>query len=345
MSPVPPLHRNLDRRGLFAAGGALGGAALLSACSSDGEAEASGDTEGSQPWTFTDDRDRTVELDAAPSTVVAFTGLAAAMYDYGVEITTVFGPTTTESGEPDLQAGRMPVGELTVLGNVWGEFDLERYVAAEPDLMASHFHEGFDELWYVPEEVGDEVEQVAPTIGIATGDRPLEEVLTRHVELAAALGADMDSEVVAAGRDRYEAAVEAVREAAADNPVRLIACNASPEALYVGNPQAFDVLAKCAELGVDLVMPDNPEDGGYWETLAWENADRYQGDAILLDQRTGNLKLETLAEEPTWASLPAVEAGQVTPWNPEPVYSHVGVAEILESIAEALSGAEPVVSG
>ena len=47
-----------------------------------------------------------------PTKVVAFTGLAAALYDYGVEVAAVFGPTTLADGAPDIQAGRMPVEGL-----------------------------------------------------------------------------------------------------------------------------------------------------------------------------------------------------------------------------------------
>ncbi|GAB4005658.1 hypothetical protein GCM10029992_54190 [Glycomyces albus] len=125
----------------------------------------------------------------------------------------------------------------------------------------------------------------------------------------------------------------------------MLACNAYPEFFYVANPDRFDVLALCAELGVDVIVPEETYDAGYWEELSWENADKYDADVILLDERTGNLQAEELVDHPTWNRIAGVEAGQVTPWNPEPVYSHVGAAVVLEAIAEAVAGAEVVISG
>lgn len=57
MSLASLSNRLFDRRGFFAAGGALGGAALLGACSGGPDESASGGS-----WSFTDDRGETVEL-------------------------------------------------------------------------------------------------------------------------------------------------------------------------------------------------------------------------------------------------------------------------------------------
>lgn len=334
-----PLHTpttpNLNRRNLLTAT-AVGGAALLGACS-DGSDE---DTGGGS-WTFTDDRGETVELDGDPAVVVAFTGLAAALHDYGVEVAAVFGPTVTPEGDPDPQAGRLPVDEVEILGNVFGEFDLEAYAALGPDLLVSHHYEGFP-LWYVPEERLEQVEELAPTVGVQVSGSTLGEVLDRHTRLAEALGADLGSEENTAAADRYDAAVEAVRAAAAANPVTVLACNAYGENFSIANPPNFTTLATCAELGVDLVVPEAPGEGGYWEALSWENADKYDADLIFLDARSGNLQAPDLVDHPTWNAISGVAAGQVFAWNSEPVFSHVGAAEILEAIAQAIADAEPV---
>lgn len=323
----------LQRRALLSAGGGLGTAALLSAC---GGVESSSSSGGD--WSFTDDRDETAELGVRPTSVVAFTGTAAALYDFGVEVGAVFGPTVTADGEPDLMAGRMPVDDLEIIGNVFGEFDVEKFAATEPQVLVTQYKEGFGELWYVPEESVDEVEALAPVIAIASGDRPIEEVIDRHAELAEALGADLDSEAVAAGRERFDAAAEAVSEAAAANPVRVMPCSPTAEAFFVGAAGAFDLLALCVDLGVEFVDPADPD--VYWEQLSWETADRYPADLILLDRRTYNPRAEDLADFPTWNALPAVAADQVMQWNPEPIYSHVGAAVELEALAEALSSAQ-----
>ncbi|MDA1360465.1 ABC transporter substrate-binding protein [Glycomyces luteolus] len=335
-----PSRSGLTRRGLFAAGGGLGAASLLAACGSD---EDSAEGTGGGSFSFLDERDQKhVELESAPGTVVAFTGLAAALYDYGVEVAAVFGPTTLADGSPDIQAGRMPVENLTVLGNAWGEFDVEKCAELNPELLVSHYYEGFD-LWFVPEERLKEVESLAPGIGIEVSRPTIDEIIDRHAALAEALGADLDSADNAAGVEQFGNAAGGVAAAVADKPLKAMAVGAWPDGLYIANPPTFNVLAKCVELGVDFVVPDNADQNGYWELLSWENIDKYEADALFLDVRTGNITAETLlADYPTWAALPAVEAGQVYGWNGEPVYSHIGGAVELERITEGLGAAQPL---
>jgi iron complex transport system substrate-binding protein len=339
--PLAPGH--LTRRGLFAATGGLGAASLLSACGSDGDS--GGDGGGAAPGSFSyvDERDQqAVELETVPTTVVAFTGLAAALYDYGVEVAAVFGPTTLADGSPDIQAGRMPVEDLTVLGNAWGEFDVEQYAGLNPELLVSHYYEGFD-LWFVPEERLEEVESLAPGIGIEVSKPTLDQIIDRHAVLATALGADLSSEDNAAAVERFGTAAGSVAAIAAEKPLKVLAVGAWPDGLYIANPSAFNLLAKSVELGADIVVPENPDQNDYWELLSWENVDKYEADVIFLDRRTGNLTPEQLvADYPTWAALPAVAAGQVYPWNAEPVYSHVGGAVELEAIAEGLTAGQPL---
>ncbi|MCC3761720.1 ABC transporter substrate-binding protein [Glycomyces sp. TRM65418] len=344
----PPAPGRLSRRGLFAVGGGLGAASVLAACGPDADA---GDEDGgaSGSFSFVDERDQTaVELDRIPSTVVAFTGLGAALYDYGVEVAAVFGPTTLAGGSPDIQAGRMPVDGLTVLGNAWGEFDVEQYAQLNPELLVSHYYDGFD-LWFVPEERLEEVESLAPGIGIEVSQPALDQIIDRHAALAQALGADLSSDENVAGIERFGAAMASISDdyfevqMSTGHEYKAMAVGAWPDGLYVADPSAFNLLAKSVELGVDFVVPENPDQNGYWELLSWENVDKYEADVIFLDRRTGNIPAEELlAEYPTWAALPAVAAGQVYSWNAEPVYSHVGGAVELEAIAEGLATGRPL---
>jgi iron complex transport system substrate-binding protein len=128
---------HLTRRGILAAGGALGLGAALTACGDD-DAKSGGSNDGtaaakSGPWSFKDDRGKTVELDKVPANLVAFTGVAAALWDYGVQVKGVFGPTTTKDGKPDVQAGDLDVDKVTVLGNEWGKLNVEKYAALAPE--------------------------------------------------------------------------------------------------------------------------------------------------------------------------------------------------------------------
>ncbi|MFC4334356.1 ABC transporter substrate-binding protein [Salininema proteolyticum] len=321
-----------SRRRLLGTAVAIGAATALAAC---GEETSEGGSQGASQWAYTDGRDRKVELPGAPESIVAFTGLAAALHDYGIGVDAVFGPTVKADGSPDLQAGRLDVDGLTIIGNALGEFDEEAYVGLEPDVLISHFYAGFD-LWFVPEEHLKTVESNAPTIGIEVSGGDLTEIIARHTDLAKALGADLDGDEAKDAQARYNSAAETL--SAAKKPPKVLACTAIKDYFYVGDHTWFPDLQTAAALGVEFVEPETDETG-YWETLSWENVGKYEADVILLDVRTQSLQQDAMAEFPTWKVLPAVQAGKVFSWNPEPVYSPLGGAEALELIAEAVKSA------
>ncbi|RKN04018.1 ABC transporter substrate-binding protein [Streptomyces radicis] len=339
----------LTRRRLVAAGGALGAATTLAACggegggdTGDGSGNGRGGDGGSGAWTFTDDRDETVTLDARPETLVAYVGSASALADYGITCAGVFGPTLLADGEPDVQAANLDVDALTVVGNAWGEFNIETYARLEPDLLISDIRQHPD-LWYVPEDSADDILGLAPGVGILGADTTLRTMLERYAELAAALGADLRSAPVTEARERFDAAAESLRRAASDNPgIRVLALSATEDKVWFAVPADLPDLAYFAELGVAFVTPESPDPGGVWQSVSWENADLLPADLILVDSRTGNLQPDQLADtKPTWNGLPAVRAGQVVSWAPEPASSYAHCAPIVEGLARAVRDAAP----
>jgi iron complex transport system substrate-binding protein len=331
------------RRGLLAGGGALGLTGALAACGT-GDDQNDGGAEATGPWTFTDDQPATVELDQVPAKIVAFTGMAAALYDFGIEIPAVFGPTTNEDGTPTSQAGNLPVADLEVFGNVYGEFDVEAYAAWGPEVLMTHYYYDPAALWYVPEESKDEITGLAEVtaLNVDDGTNTLDAIIGRHADLAVSLGADLGSESNAANKDRYDAAVAALREAAAANPVTVLACSAAAEYFYASNPAMGNDMRFFTELGVDFVVPDALDEasGGYYEILSWENADKYAADVLFLDSRVQALQPEALTEFPTWNALPAVQEGQIVGWEAEPTYGYGLAAASIEALAEAITNAE-----
>ncbi|MDT0310275.1 ABC transporter substrate-binding protein [Streptomyces sp. DSM 44917] len=332
------------RRSLLTAGGALGAGALLAACGSGfdgsqdpGDGSASG---GSRPFRFTDDRDETVELDTTPERVVAFVSSAAALHDYGIRCTGVFGPSSPIDGRPNPQAGDLDLDRLTSVGEAWGEFGIEAYAELRPQLLISNMFPPPD-LWFIPEEGRDEILSLAPSIGITGARVSLLEPLARYAELAEALGADLAAPAVTEARARFDAAAEAVRTAARDNPgLKLMAVTGDDQQFYVAVPDAYTDLHYFRELGVEVVQGSPSDEWGFWEFLSWENAGRHHADVILLDNRSQSPSAEDLAARPTWNRLPAVAAGQVIPWSMEERYSHAGYAPVLEALADTLSTAE-----
>ncbi|GAB3880546.1 ABC transporter substrate-binding protein [Microbispora camponoti] len=335
------LNSPMSRRGLFAAGGSAVLTLALAACGSSDPAPSTAG-QSAKSWSFTDDRKETVTAGAAPSRVVAFTGTAAVLADYGLQqkVVGVFGETKRADGSPEPQAGDLDVNKVTILGNVWGEFNIEKYAALRPELLVTHMYDP-GALWYVPDESKDKIVKLAPTVAVSVARVPMTEPIERYAALAESLGADLTAPKVAEAKARFEAAAESVRKAVADNPgIKVLAASGSPDVLYVSNPEVNTDLMYFTQLGVDVVKPEKPGDGGYYENLSWENADKYDADLILLDNRGTALQPKDLTSKPSWAKLPAVGAGQVVGWDPVPRFSYAGAAPILENLASAIRNAK-----
>ncbi|GAA3125587.1 siderophore-binding protein DesE [Streptomyces rameus] len=340
---------HLTRRGLLAAGGVLGLGAALAACGDgkgkDGGSGADAGNGASGPWAFEDDRGTAVKLDRVPANIVAFTGVGAALYDYGIQVKGVFGPTKTAAGKPDVQAGDMDLSKVTVLGNTWGQFSVEKYASLAPDVLISTMFDDAGTLWYVPDESKKKIAQLAPSVGISVYDRQLTRPLQRVWDLAGSLGADMKAAKVTDARKRFEAAAARLRAAAKAKPdVKVMAGSASDQLFYVSGTDLSVDLEYFKALGVNFVEPPESakkQGGGWYESLSWENVDKYRADIIMMDDRTSAIQPADITKA-TWKKLPAVKAGQVIARSPEPILSYDKCVPLLTNLAEALEKAKKV---
>ncbi|MFQ3560020.1 ABC transporter substrate-binding protein [Streptomyces gramineus] len=348
MSNVRAAH--LTRRGILAAGGALGLGAALAACGDDDAKSAGSSDKGttaakSGPWSFKDDRGTTVKLDKVPADIVAFVGVAAALYDYGVDVKGVFGPTKTKDGKADVQAGDMDVSKLTVLGNTWGEFNVEKYAALAPQVLITTMFDGAGTLWYVPDESKDKIAKLAPSVGISAYDRQLTVPLQRVWALAESLGADMTASKVTDAKKRFEEASSRLRAAAKAHPdIKVLAGSAAQDLFYVSGTNLSVDLEYFKALGVNFVEPSASvlkKSGGWYEDLSWENIDKYAADVIMMDDRSATIQPADITEA-TWKKLPAVKAGQVIARSPEPIFSYDKCVAMVENLAKALETAKKV---
>ncbi|MFF1299457.1 MULTISPECIES: ABC transporter substrate-binding protein [unclassified Streptomyces] len=341
---------HLTRRGILAAGGALGLGAVLAACGDDDAKSGGSDTETtaakkSGPWTFKDDRGTEVKLDKIPANIVAFTGVAAALYDYGISVKGVFGPTKTTDGKADVQAGDMDISKVEILGNVWDQFNVEKYAALAPDVLITTMFDDAGTLWYVPAASADKIAKLAPSVGISVYDRQITEPLQRVWELAESLGADMTAASVTDAKKKFEAAATRLRAAAKAKPeIKVLAGSASQDIFYVSGTNLSIDLEYFKALGVNFVEPSEKskaKGGGWYESLSWENVDKYKADIIMMDDRSATTQPADITEA-TWKKLPAVKAGQVVSRSPEPILSYDKVTPLLETLAEALENAKKV---
>lgn len=330
----------LARRGFLAATAGLAAALTLSACgggtaaTSGGASTAPASSAAAQSWTFTDDRGKKLDLAERPQRIVAQVGSAAALWDFGVRPVGVFGPHKLADGSRDPQVGNVDIAKVEGLGNVWDEFNVEKYISLQPDLLVSNMYEK-GTLWYVPEKSKDTIEQVAPTAGIMLTGNSATQVIGRYEELAKSLGADMRG--VPEAKARVEAAT---KELARFGDLRILMMSGGADAMWVVNPPEYPDIVHLTANGLDVVKPDKVDDGGFFQTLSWENADTYDADVILYDTRTQSLKPEEMMKKPTFAKLPAVEAGQLYPWRAEAPFSYQGYASFLEELVSNLAKAK-----
>ncbi|MEU0244534.1 ABC transporter substrate-binding protein [Streptomyces sp. NPDC006235] len=337
-----------SRRGILAAGGALGLGALVTACGSEDSTDGGSDSKASAksgPWSFKDDRGKNVQLDKVPANIVAFTGVAAALYDYGVSVKGVFGPTKTQDGKPDVQAGDMDISKVTILGNTWDQFNVEKYAALAPEVLISTMFDSAGTLWYVPEASKDKIAKLAPSVGISVYDRQLTAPLQRMWELAESLGGDMKAAKVTEAKKRFEEASERLRKAAKAHPdIKVMAGSASQELFYVSGTNLSVDLEYFKALGVNFVEPPEKakaKGGGWFESLSWENVDKYAADVIMMDDRSSAIQPANITEA-TWKKLPAVKAGQVISRSAEPILSYDKCVPLVENLAKAIETAKKV---
>ncbi|NUS04794.1 MAG: ABC transporter substrate-binding protein [Nonomuraea sp.] len=331
----------LARRGFLAATAGLAAALTLSACGGGTEATSGGgasaapaSSAAAQSWAFTDDRDKKLELPKRPQRIVAQVGSAAALWDFGVRPVAVFGPHKLADGSRDPQVGNVDITKVEGLGNVWDEFNVEKYISLQPDLLVSNMYEK-GTLWYVPEKSKDTIEQVAPTAGIMLTGKSATDVIGKYEELAKSLGADLQG--VPEAKARVEAAT---KELAGFKDLKILMMSGGADAMWVVNPPEYPDIVHLTANGLDIVKPDKVDEGGFFQTLSWENADTYDADVILYDTRTQSLKPEEMMKKPTFAKLPAVKAGQLYPWRAEAPFSYQGYASFLEELVSNLKKAK-----
>ncbi|MEU9096464.1 ABC transporter substrate-binding protein [Streptomyces sp. NPDC048361] len=332
------------RRGLLAMGGAIGIGAALTACG--GGDKKSGSADGTKagasgPWSFTDDRGQTAKTKTQPKNIVAFTGTAAALFDYGIEVKGVFGPTKTKDGKPDVQAGGLDIDKVEIIGNVYGEFSVEKYAALQPDVLITDMWQK-DVLWYVPDNSKDKILKLAPSVALWAADESMPAALQRRADLAKSLGADLNAKKFTDAKAAFEKASARLRAATKANPdIKVLLGSASPDLFYVSEAKRSCDTRYFQELGVRFVTPKT-DSQGFFESLSWENVGKYPADLILMDNRTGTLQPADLGSKPTWARLPAVKAQQVMPRLTEPIYSYARVAPIVDALAQAIEKAKKV---
>ncbi|WP_243056499.1 ABC transporter substrate-binding protein [Nocardioides sp. SR21] len=320
-------------------GGSVVATLLVAGCGEDDSTASSADpTASTGPWVFTDDRGQRIELASRPTRIVAFSTPTAALSEMGVTPQGVFAWSPLAD---DTQLRYTDLSEIQTVGEVWGELDLEVLAGLAPDVVITGYDPTDGSLYGLTEELIPKVEAIAPILAVDS-TLPLLEQYDRFQELGTALGADLSQAEVLDAREEFNELSQQLAAAAAAKPgLRVMAVSAAEDGMNVAQPEPNSDLSYYESLGLTFVVPDG-KGIFWWEELSGENINKYDADVILVDIRAGETDRKALEKHPLWATLPAVEAGQVFGWHAYDPPTYRFYSEALADLVAAVEGSEVV---
>lgn len=334
------LSSGLSRRSLLAA---AAGGLLLAGCGANGgdsapAAKSTGSASPSQPsgpWSFTDGLGQTVELDKRPERVAGLTDMIAALWNFGVTPVAGFGWTAMAK---DPQFEGMDLGKVTEVGGTYGEINLEKLAGTRPELIVTSVYSKDPKtlLYGFKDEAQlKQVRAIAPVVAIPVVGSAID-VLNETARLAAALGVNLNGPHVSKSKLLFGQAGDAL-EAAGEKNLKVMCLAAYANEIYLAKAPDEPRMLYYQSLGVDFIEPGGKD--YYWETLSWEQVDKYPADVILYSLRA--MGPADLKKQPTFAELPAVKAGQLYPWKYGSL-DYVAQAAIMSELAGWLDNSEQV---
>lgn len=328
----------LDRRRLLAAASAI---ALLGARPAAARQDATPAADASGEWTFVDDAGVTITRPQMPERVVAYLPLAAAFWDYGLRPVGYYGTSRKPDGTPEVYAGNVDLDAIVSLGETYGELDLEALIALQPDLIVNDMWDDPPDVYGLDAERVEQLNQIAPIANVKFAEWAIDETLARVERLAIALGADPEAPAVVEAKQAFADASAELEAAIAEKPglTVLVISGLPDESLWVASPDRLADLSYYQSLGLEIAGPEgDPEN---FEELSWEQAGKYPADLFLIDSRQWSASGDELMAVPSFAALPAAQAGQFGAWPIEYVPSYQGFTPVLEELTEVIRNADP----
>jgi iron complex transport system substrate-binding protein len=293
-------------------------------------------------WTYTDGGGKVVTLPEMPTRIVAHANVAAGLIPLGIRPVGIYvdGPV---ADDPSLRG--LDLTGIAILGEAWGEIDIEKLAATEPDIIIAEYwplekaYSGME-----PNAAdGSLIEQIAPVAGPAQGNSTVA-LIEDYERLATLLGADLADPQIAADKARFEAAKAAFQAAVAAKPgLTALAVWAGTDALYVASAAGSAELSDFVSWGFGVISPEIADDRGYWETVSWETVDKYQPDLVLVDDRFGPVTRAAAEAQPTWTTIRAVAKGQVGDWPAFWMRNYKVLAEQLDKLTATIAATDETV--
>ena len=327
------------RRAVGGALAALLATTVLAAC---GTSDSSKDSAKSGPWSYTSANGKTVKLDSTPRRIIASGAEAAALISFGIKPVGIY-TNSKVSADPNLKG--LDLAGITILGETWGEINVEKAASLNPDLIVADWwpaEKAYSGLEEGAKASSKKLLDLAPIVGVAQGDS-IEALAHGYEKLAASLGADVDAPKIAADKKAYETAKAEFTKAVAAKPgLTALAVSPADDLLYVANPAYAPELLDFQRWGLDVINPDKPDKGfPYWENLSWENADKYQPDLLLIDDRTYASTLKQGEKQPTWSNIEAAKAKAYVEWPAYWMHTYGEFAKQLTQLTAAIQKADP----
>lgn len=320
-------------------GAALVAAIALLVPAACGSSDSDGGSADQQAFSFTDDLGTKIELDQVPDRLVVQSSMAAALTDLGLgdKIVGVFGPLKADGDAAQVAGLDIDSVEDVTGGGEYGDVDVEKVAALKPDLVITSQYLAPD-LWYVNAASATAIKKLAPILVVDFDGKTLPELLDGTERAAKALGADLDSSKVKASHEAFDAAgarVTATAQKLGDRTI--LAGSGSTDLFYVSNPEVSPDLSYWVDqLGLPITIPDNPDKGGYFESLSWEKADKYPADIFLYDDRVGAAGLKQLENEKVFGTLEAAKNKAYVPWTSVAPPSYQAYADLMNRLADDL---------
>jgi len=334
------LKKNL--RGLIVA---LVGLFTLAACSSGAGASApaaSPSESSSGQWSYTDDTGKTVTLPTKPTKVAGFADQVLTLMSYGVKPVAVFGRVDVKT---DPRFAGVDLTGVTILGNAYGEIDLEALAEVAPDLIVTGVYPSdrqgtidTTQPYYGMKDLEQQkkIEAISQVVAIKVGGEGIK-VIESGAKLALALGADQAK--VDADKATFEAAEAKLSAAAKSTDIEVTEMYADADGIYLVKPEDEPQTQLYKSLGVRLTEP-KPDGDYYWDIYSWENAGKTMtGDVILLSVE--GYQVDDLKKQATFAKHPALVAGQVYP-NPYIAMNYSAQAAAMDTLTGYLTSAKKV---
>ena len=313
-------------------------ALVLTACGST----SSDDGDDGKRWSYKSGDGKTYTAKETPTRIIAQGEAAAALMSFGIKPKGVF---LNDKLENVKALDGFDMSGIEIIGETWGEIDAEKAAALNPDLIVTTYwpvEKAYGGLENGVKEESKKVGKLATVVGPTAGESVIT-MIDGFETLAKSLGADLDDPEVAANKAAFEKAQDRFQDVVAQKK-GLTALGVSPtdDLLYVAVPEHSAELTDFTEWGLDVTVPRDPDKKfPYWENLSWENADKYQPDLILMDDRTYDTSMKSAQKQPTWKKIKAAAADAVVPWPAYWISTYAAYGEQLEKLADAIEKADP----